>query len=61
MPQGPWVLGERFSMCDPYLFTLAQWLEGDGVDPARFPKVLALRKRMEADPAVVKVLAAHNG
>ena len=60
MLQGPWVLGERFSMCDPYLFTLAQWLEGDGVDPARFPKVLALRQRMEADPAVVKVLAAHN-
>ncbi len=33
MLQGPWVLGERFSMCDPYLFTLAQWLESDGVDP----------------------------
>lgn len=60
MLKGPWVLGERFSMCDPYLFTLAQWLEGDGVDPARFPKVLALRERMQADPVVVKVLAAHN-
>ena len=60
MLKGPWVLGERFSVCDLYLFTLAQWLEGDGVDPARFPKVLALRTRMAADPVVVKVLAAHN-
>src|SRR5580698_3888823 len=29
--KGPWVLGETYSYCDPYLFTLAQWLEADGV------------------------------
>ena len=38
MFKGPWVMGETYSISDPYLFTLAQWLEGDGVDPARFPK-----------------------
>jgi glutathione S-transferase len=57
--KGPWVLGETFSICDMYLFTLAQWLEGDGVDPSRFPKVADHRKRMAADPVVVKVLAAQ--
>jgi len=60
MLKGPWVLGERFSICDMYLFTLAQWLEGDGVDPNRFPKVADHRRRMAADPVVVRVLAAQN-
>ena len=54
---GPYVLGEDYSICDPYLFTLAGWLEGDGVDPARFPRVLAHRERIAARPAVRKVLA----
>ena len=32
----PWVLGPDFSVCDPYLFTLAQWLEADGVERVSF-------------------------
>lgn len=58
---GPWVMGETYSISDPYLFTLAGWLEGDGVDPARFPKVLDHRQRMAERPAVRKVLAAVEG
>jgi len=54
---GPWVMGETYTICDPYLFTLAQFLEGDGVDPARFPKVLDFRKRMAGRPAVKRALA----
>jgi glutathione S-transferase len=42
-----------------YLFTLAQWMEADGVDPLRFPKVAAHRERMRADPVVSKVIAAE--
>lgn len=57
MLQGPWVLGERFSVCDGYLFTLADWLEGDGVDLARLPRVHAHRERVRSRPAVSKVLA----
>lgn len=57
MLEGPWVLGERYSICDMYLFTLAQWLEADGVDPARFPKVAELRRRVGERPAVSKVVA----
>ncbi len=56
--QGPWVLGERYSIADPYLFTIAQWLAGDGVDIERFPKVAAHHRRMQADAAVMRVLAA---
>jgi glutathione S-transferase len=56
---GPWVMGESYTICDPYLFTLAGWLEGDSVDPARFPKVLEHRKRMAERPAVKRALAAE--
>jgi glutathione S-transferase len=58
--KGPWVLGERFSTADMYLYTLAGWLEGDGVDVKRFPKVADHMQRMEAQPQVQKVLAAQR-
>ena len=35
MLKGPWVMGEQYTICDPYLFTLAAWLEGDSVDSRR--------------------------
>ena len=46
MMKGPWVMGDSYTICDPYLFTIAGWLEGDSVDPARFPKVKAHRDHM---------------
>lgn len=55
--QGPWVMGEQFTVADGYLFTLADWLEDDGVDPKQFPRVLDHRERTRARPAVRKVLA----
>jgi len=57
MLKGPWVMGEQYTICDPYLFTIALWLEGDGVDLAALPKVADHRRRMSARPAVQKVLA----
>ena len=59
MLQGPWVLGERFSTSDLYLYTIARWLEGDGVDVERFPKVADHMARLDAAPQVRKVLAAQ--
>jgi glutathione S-transferase len=59
--RGPWVMGDRYTISDPYLFTLAQWLEGDGVDVARFPKVAEHRARMAEDPVVKRVIAAELG
>lgn len=60
MLQGPWVLGERFSTSDLYLYTIAGWLEGDGVDVKRFPKVADLVARLDSAPQVRKVLAAQK-
>jgi glutathione S-transferase len=31
-------MGDAYTIADPYLFTLAQWLEDDGVDPGRIPR-----------------------
>jgi glutathione S-transferase len=57
MLKGPWVMGEHYTACDAYLFTLTGWLEGDSVDIATLPKVAAHRKRMSERAAVQKVLA----
>ena len=57
MLKGPWVLGEAYSACDPYLFTICNWLEGDGVDIAAFPKVSAHYQAMAARPAAKRALA----
>ena len=60
MFEGPWVLGESYSICDPYLFTMSRWLDRDGVDIARFPNVADHRTRMAERPAVAKVLAVQH-
>jgi glutathione S-transferase len=57
MLEEPWVMGEVYTICDPYLFTLAQWLEQDGVDPRRFPKVIDHRRRMSERPEVQRAIA----
>lgn len=61
MLTGPWVLGERYSICDPYLFTLAQWLEADGVDVGRLPRIAEHRSRMAARPNVRQALQEQGG
>lgn len=55
--EGPWVLGEQYSVADGYLFTVAGWLKSDGVDIAQFPKVHAHSQRMAQRPAVQRALA----
>jgi glutathione S-transferase len=57
MLKGPWVMGDSYTICDPYLFTIAQWLEGDSVDLSALPKVADHRKRMAERPAVRKAMA----
>ena len=59
MVEGPWVMGQNYTISDPYLFTLARWLERDNVDIGRFPKIQDHFKRMAKRPAVEKVLAEH--
>jgi len=55
--KGPWVMGEIYTIADPYLFTLAQWLEADGVDISRLPRVIEHRSRMAERRNVAKAIA----
>lgn len=55
--QGPWVFGEQYTVADAYLYTIGEWLEGDGVDTSAFPWLLEHRERMRARPAVQQARA----
>ena len=55
--RGPWVLGDNYSVCDMYLFTICRWLPGDDVDINEFPRVADHFRRMQEIPAVQRVLA----
>ncbi len=57
MLEEPWVMGATYTICDPYLFTLAQWLEGDGTDLSRLPRVLEHRDRVAARAATQRAIA----
>jgi len=58
--KGPWVMGERYTICDAYLFTVAGWLEADGVDPAGIPRVVEHRQRVSERAAVQRAIAAET-
>lgn len=55
---GPFVLGDRISLADPWLFTICTWLTGDGVDLSRFDRLRAFMQEMESRPSVQATRAA---
>lgn len=59
--KGPWVMGDTYSICDGYLFSMSTVLELDGVDLSRLPRVVEHRERVRARPAVQRVLARESG
>ena len=54
---GPWLLGERFSALDPYLFMLCRWSRGFARPARTLPHIAPFLERMLARPAVQRVLA----
>ena len=57
---GPYVLGARYSMCDPYLALITRWLGADGVALADFPKLQAHDALMRARPSMQAVLPLYD-
>jgi glutathione S-transferase len=60
MLRGPWVMGDAYTVADPYLFTLARYMEVDGLEPGAYPRVLDHRDRMAERPAVQRALKAEG-
>ena len=57
--QGPWVLGDRYSMCDPYLALVTRWLDDDGVNVEQFPKIAAHNLAIRERPSMQLILRLH--
>lgn len=57
MFEGPFAVGDSFTIADCYLFTFATWMEGDEVDLAKVPKLFEYRERLKERPAVKRALA----
>ncbi|MEE9314200.1 MAG: glutathione S-transferase family protein [Rhizobiaceae bacterium] len=55
--KGPYVMGDTYTIADPYLFTVAQWMEGDSVDTTKLPKIMAHRAMMMGRNSVKQALA----
>jgi glutathione S-transferase len=58
--EGPWVMGKDYTVADGYLYTLTQWLSGDGVDVNRTPKIAEHFRRVGERPAVQRALAEEK-
>jgi glutathione S-transferase len=50
-----WIAGSR-SIADPYLYVVLRWAKDQGIDLSGFDHLATFVARMEADPAVQKVL-----
>lgn len=50
--RGDYVLGDTFSIADPYLYVVCNWLSGDGVDVALYPKIQNFMSQMQTRPSV---------
>ena len=58
----PYLVGDRPTLADAVLIGVARWAEfHQAVDTAAYPKLAALRRRLEADPAVRFATALENG
>ena len=56
----PYLFGDKFSVADAYLFTVAGWAKHVKVDLSGFPNLLAFQARVAARPAVQAALAAEG-
>lgn len=55
--EGPYVLGETYSVADPYLYLMTSWLANLGLDRADFPRVNAHFEMMKQRPGVQRAEA----
>ncbi len=58
---GPWALGSKFSVADPYLMVFERWARQGGLlDASGFPKLNEHLDRIQQRPATQRALAAEG-
>ena len=55
-----YLMGDAFSVADPYLFTVANWAQHTGVDISGMKNLNAFQARMAARPAVQAAMKAEG-
>lgn len=59
--EGPWVMGDAYTLADGYLMVFERWARGaDLLDPARFPGLNAHLDRVQGREPVRRVLEAEG-
>ncbi|MDE3282209.1 glutathione S-transferase family protein [Lacticaseibacillus parahuelsenbergensis] len=58
--QGPWLMGKRFSMADPYLFVMTNWMRRLGFSFDGLQKLQAFDESMRERPSVKEVLRVEG-
>lgn len=56
----PWLLGNRFSAADAYLFTVINWAAHVGLDISKLTAVALFQQRVAGRPAVREALQAEG-
>lgn len=56
----PFLLGDRFTVADAYLFTITNWARHIELDLSGFPALLAFQERVAERPAVQEALEAEG-
>jgi glutathione S-transferase len=55
-----YILGEHYSLADVYIYVVLNWSRAAALDLLPYPRLLALRKRVRARPAVQEALRAEG-
>ena len=56
----PYLMGERFTVADAYMFTVVRWSDRVGFDLAQFPKTKEYLAKISARPAVQAAMKAEG-
>lgn len=56
-----WIVGDRFTVADGYLYVVLSWLAGFKIDLAKWPAMAAHHARVAARPAVQAARQAEKG
>ncbi|MBS1212451.1 MAG: glutathione S-transferase [Proteobacteria bacterium] len=55
-----WLMGDRYSVVDSYLFTVLRWTGYHQIDLSKWPQLTAYMERVAARPAVQEALRAEG-